>query len=108
MQSVIGRWPGHKIAKNRSAPFIHSFIVDEWETTNLNQRGGANDLWRNLLVHGSAGRLRAQRQHPGTLGFRHGRLAIRLRRNGPVDGNRTDRRHASITAIRRHFRLLEL
>jgi RHS repeat-associated protein len=30
-----GRWPGHKIIKNRCAPFIHSFIVDEWETTNL-------------------------------------------------------------------------
>jgi hypothetical protein len=29
-----GRWPGHKISKNRCAPFIHSFIVDEWETTN--------------------------------------------------------------------------
>ena len=30
-----GRWPGHEITKNRCAPFIHSFIVDEWETTNL-------------------------------------------------------------------------
>jgi hypothetical protein len=29
-----GRWPGHEIAKKRCAPFIHSFIVDEWETTN--------------------------------------------------------------------------
>ncbi len=33
-----GRWPGHKITKNLCAPFIHSFIVDEWETTNLNQQ----------------------------------------------------------------------
>jgi len=32
----IGRWPGHKITKSRCAPFIHSFIVDEWETTTLN------------------------------------------------------------------------
>jgi len=32
-----GRWPGHKITKNCCAPFIHSFIVDEWETTNLNR-----------------------------------------------------------------------
>ena len=31
----VGRWPGHKITKNCCAPFIHSFIVDEWETTNL-------------------------------------------------------------------------
>jgi RHS repeat-associated protein len=30
----VGRWPGHKITKNRCAPFIHSFIVDEWETSN--------------------------------------------------------------------------
>jgi hypothetical protein len=30
-----GRWPGHEITKNICAPFIHSFIVDEWETTNL-------------------------------------------------------------------------
>src|ERR1035441_113337 len=33
--SPDGRWPGHKITKNLCAPFIHSFIVDEWETTNL-------------------------------------------------------------------------
>ena len=31
---------GHKIAKNLCAPFIHSFIVDEWETTNLNRLTG--------------------------------------------------------------------
>ncbi|MGD0548709.1 MAG: hypothetical protein ABR991_12930, partial [Terracidiphilus sp.] len=24
---IIGRWPGHKITKNRCAPFIHIFIV---------------------------------------------------------------------------------
>jgi hypothetical protein len=30
-----GRWPGHKMTKNRCAPFIHSFIVDEWEITKL-------------------------------------------------------------------------
>jgi hypothetical protein len=34
-----GRWPGHKIAKNCCAPFIHSFIVDEWETMKLNPPG---------------------------------------------------------------------
>jgi hypothetical protein len=31
-----GRWPGHEITKNRCAPFIHSFIVDEWESKKLN------------------------------------------------------------------------
>ena len=36
--SAGGRWPRHKITKNLCAPFIHSFIVDEWETTNLNRR----------------------------------------------------------------------
>jgi hypothetical protein len=34
----VGWSPGHKIDKNRCAPFIHSFIVDEWATTNPNQR----------------------------------------------------------------------
>jgi len=27
----VGRWPGHKLTTNLSAPFNHSFIVDEWE-----------------------------------------------------------------------------
>ena len=32
-----GRRLGHEIARNLSAPFIHSLIVDEWETTNFGQ-----------------------------------------------------------------------
>ena len=36
--ALDGRWPGHEITKNLCAPFIHSFIVDEWETTNHKPR----------------------------------------------------------------------
>jgi len=34
-----GRWPGHQPATTLSAPFNHSFIVVEWETTHLNRVG---------------------------------------------------------------------
>ena len=36
----LGRWPGHEITENLCAPFIHGFIVDEWETTNHKPREG--------------------------------------------------------------------
>ena len=35
-----GRWPAHQITENLCAPFIHGFIVDEWETTNHNPGEG--------------------------------------------------------------------
>ena len=37
---VFGRWPAHQITENLCAPFIHGFIVDEWETTNHKPREG--------------------------------------------------------------------
>ncbi len=38
--ALDGRWPAHEITENLCAPFIHSFIVDEWETTNHKPREG--------------------------------------------------------------------
>jgi len=36
IDNSIGRWPGHKCPQTLCAPFIHSSIVDEWETAALN------------------------------------------------------------------------
>ena len=34
LRKCVGRWPGHVLTANLRAPFIHGFIVDEWETTD--------------------------------------------------------------------------
>ena len=36
-----GRFPGYEITENLCAPFIHGFIVDEWETTNHKRVAGS-------------------------------------------------------------------
>jgi hypothetical protein len=53
--ALPGRWPGHQPATTLSAPFNHSFIVVEWETTHLNRVGRRVGAWPTLPRHGAGG-----------------------------------------------------